>query len=116
MNVSWAQTPGSDEYTAWAIGTDGRRLSCNSTSSSCSIHGLQCGQIYEVALTSSAMGCDISAGSDYKVHAGRCRSFRKGWPSKFISPLQENTVFLLVQLPVNPRTPPWSKTAAATTP
>eukprot|EP00066_Takifugu_rubripes_P025494 XP_011614760.1 PREDICTED: fibronectin type III domain-containing protein 7-like [Takifugu rubripes] len=73
MNVSWAQTPGSDNYTAWAISTDGRRMSCNSTSNSCSIHNLQCGQIYEVAVTSSSMGCDIIAGSDYKVHSAPCK-------------------------------------------
>lgn len=71
MNVSWTQTPGSDSYTAWAISSDGRRMSCNSTSDSCSIHDLQCGEIYEVAVTSSSMGCDIIAGSDYKVHSGQ---------------------------------------------
>lgn len=76
MNVSWTQTPGSDNYTAWAMSTDGRRLSCNSTSNSCSIHNLHCGEIYEVAVTSSSsMGCDIIAGSDYKVHSGQCSSF-----------------------------------------
>lgn len=72
MNVSWTQTPGSNNYTAWAISTNGQRMSCNSTSNSCSIHNLQCGQIYEVAVTSSTMGCDIIAGSDYKVHSGQC--------------------------------------------
>lgn len=71
MNVSWTQTPGSDNYTAWAISTDGHRMSCNSTSDSCSIHGLQCGKIYEVAVTSSSMSCDIIAGSDYRVHSGQ---------------------------------------------
>lgn len=71
MNVSWTQTPGSNNYTAWAISTDGRRMSCNSTSNSCSIHNLQCGQIYEVAVTSSSMGCDIIASSNYNVHSGQ---------------------------------------------
>lgn len=71
MNVSWTQTPGSNNYTAWAISTDGRRMSCNSMSDSCSIHSLQCGKIYEVAVTSSSMSCDIIAGSDYKVHSGQ---------------------------------------------
>lgn len=71
MNVSWTQTPGSNNYTAWAISTDGSRMSCNSTSDSCSIHDLQCGQMYEVAVTSSSVGCEIIAGSDYKVHSGQ---------------------------------------------
>lgn len=74
MNVSWTQTAGSDDYTAWAISTDGHRASCNSTSNSCSIHALRCGKIYEVAVTSSSVHCKIIAGSDYKVLSGQCSS------------------------------------------
>lgn len=70
MKVNWTQTSGSDEYTAWAISTDGHRASCNSTSNHCSIHGLRCGRIYEVAVTSSSIGCEVIAGSDYKVQSG----------------------------------------------
>lgn len=70
MNVSWAQTPGSDDYTAWAISTDGHRACCNSTSNSCVITDLQCGKIYEMAVTSSSINCEIIAGSDYKVQSG----------------------------------------------
>ncbi|KAK5888908.1 hypothetical protein CesoFtcFv8_014958 [Champsocephalus esox] len=72
MNVSWAQTPGSDDYTAWAISTDGHRASCNSTSNFCSIHDLLCGKLYEVAVTSSSIHCEIIAGSDYKVQSAPC--------------------------------------------
>ncbi|KAK5919428.1 hypothetical protein CgunFtcFv8_023324 [Champsocephalus gunnari] len=72
MNVSWAQTPGSDDYTAWAISTDGHRASCNSTSNFCSIHDLLCGKLYEVAVTFSSIHCEIIAGSDYKVQSAPC--------------------------------------------
>lgn len=75
MNISWTRTPGSDNYTAWAISTDGRRMSCNSSSNCCSIHNLQCGEIYEVLVTSSSTGCDVIAGSDYKVHSGQWSLF-----------------------------------------
>lgn len=75
MNVSWTQTPGSDDYTAWAMSSEGHRTSCNSTSTSCSIHDLQCGQVYEVAVTSSSIDCKIIAGSDYKVQSGEFSSF-----------------------------------------
>lgn len=71
MSVSWTQTSGSHNYTAWAIGSQGHRMSCNSTFDSCSIHGLHCGELYEVAVASSSVDCDIIAGSDYKVHAGQ---------------------------------------------
>ncbi|XP_067460816.1 mucin-4-like [Thunnus thynnus] len=73
MTVSWTQTPGSDNYTAWAISTDGHRASCNSTSNSCSIYDLRCGQVYEVAVTSSSIHCKIIAGSDYKVQSAPCK-------------------------------------------
>ncbi|XP_074544742.1 uncharacterized protein LOC141804293 [Halichoeres trimaculatus] len=73
MNVTWTRTPGSDDYTAWAIGTDGHRASCNSSSDSCLIHGLQCGKVYEVAVTSSSIHCEVLAGSDYKVQSAPCK-------------------------------------------
>ncbi|XP_047445276.1 mucin-4-like [Mugil cephalus] len=73
LNVSWTQTQGSDDYTAWAISTDGHRASCNSTSNHCCIHGLHCGKIYEVAVTSSSIHCQIIAGSDYKVQSAPCK-------------------------------------------
>lgn len=115
MDVSWTQTPGSDNYTAWAIGTDGHRRSCNSTSDSCSIHDLQCGEVYEVAVTSSAMGCDIIAGSDYKLHSGQSRSSCENRIIRFVMCQggNWNCNFLFLQLPVNLRTPLSSKTAAA---
>ncbi|CAJ1072098.1 unnamed protein product%2C partial [Xyrichtys novacula] len=73
MDVSWTKTLGSDDYTAWAISTDGHRVSCNSTSDSCSIYDLQCGKVYEVAVTSSSIYCDIIAGSDYKIQSAPCK-------------------------------------------
>lgn len=72
LSVQWQQTPGDadDTYTALAIGNDGYQASCNSTSTSCSISNLQCGQTYEVAVTSSSINCSIIAGSDYRVQSG----------------------------------------------
>ncbi|XP_056277189.1 fibronectin-like [Pseudoliparis swirei] len=73
MNVSWTQTPGQDEYTAWAISPGGHRASCNSSFNSCSIHELRCGGVYEVAVTSSSIHCTIIAGSDYTVQSAPCK-------------------------------------------
>ncbi|XP_057713501.1 fibronectin type III domain-containing protein 7-like [Corythoichthys intestinalis] len=73
MNVSWSETPGSDNYTAWAISLEGHRTSCNSTYNNCSIQDLRCGHIYEVVVTSSSVHCEIIAGSDYKVQAAPCK-------------------------------------------
>ncbi|XP_017277744.1 serine-rich adhesin for platelets-like [Kryptolebias marmoratus] len=73
MAVKWNRTSGSDQYTAWAISKEGARLSCNTTSNNCSIHDLQCGLVYEVAVTSLSMNCEALAGSDYKVQSAPCR-------------------------------------------
>ncbi|XP_054624499.1 uncharacterized protein LOC129177418 [Dunckerocampus dactyliophorus] len=73
MNVSWSETPGSDNYTAWAISADRHTASCNSTYNNCSITDLQCGHVYEVVVTSSSVNCEIIAGSDYKVQAAPCK-------------------------------------------
>ncbi|XP_019712180.1 receptor-type tyrosine-protein phosphatase beta-like [Hippocampus comes] len=73
MNVTWSETPGTDNYTAWAISLEGHRASCNSTINNCSIRDLHCGHVYEVAVTSSSVQCEIIAGSDYKVQAAPCK-------------------------------------------
>ncbi|KAK6311083.1 hypothetical protein J4Q44_G00191380 [Coregonus suidteri] len=75
LAVQWQQTPGDgdDTYTALVIGSDGYQASCNSTSNSCSIFNLQCGQTYEVAVTSSSINCSIIAGSDYQVQSAPCK-------------------------------------------
>ncbi|XP_061652447.1 uncharacterized protein LOC133488520 [Phyllopteryx taeniolatus] len=73
MSVSWSETPGSDNYTAWAISVEGHRASCNSTFNKCSVHDLQCGHVYEVLVTSSSVQCEIIAGSDYKIQAAPCK-------------------------------------------
>ncbi|XP_036072425.1 uncharacterized protein LOC112147737 [Oryzias melastigma] len=72
INVNWTRTNGSEVYTAWAISADGHRASCNSTANSCSIHDLLCGKIYDVAVTSSSIKCQVIAGSDYKVQSYPC--------------------------------------------
>lgn len=70
--VSWQETLGSDNYTALAIGSNGHRVSCNTTSNSCSVQNLRCGLMYEVVVTSSFTQCDSIAGSDYQVLSGGC--------------------------------------------
>ncbi|KAK0153692.1 Fibronectin type III domain-containing protein 7 [Merluccius polli] len=53
LMVSWQETPGSDNYTALAIGSDGHRVSCNTTTNSCWVQDLQCGLTYGVVVKSS---------------------------------------------------------------
>ncbi|XP_030016445.1 uncharacterized protein LOC115437357 [Sphaeramia orbicularis] len=71
MSVSWSELPVSDDYTAWAI-SEGHNASCNSTSNFCSIHDLQCGQVYDVVVTASTIHCEVIAGSDYLIQSVPC--------------------------------------------
>ncbi|KAJ8357216.1 hypothetical protein SKAU_G00200100 [Synaphobranchus kaupii] len=72
LAVQWRETPGSDSYTALAIGSDGYRTSCNSTSTACSIHDLRCGETYNITVTTSSVNCSIIQGSDYQVQSAPC--------------------------------------------
>ncbi|XP_058265731.1 uncharacterized protein LOC131365857 [Hemibagrus wyckioides] len=71
LAVQWAAT-GNKTYTALAIGTDGTRPSCNTSSSSCTIQGLRCGRSYGIAVTTSNIHCTIQ-GSDLQVQTAPCK-------------------------------------------
>ncbi|XP_051736758.1 fibronectin type III domain-containing protein 7-like [Ctenopharyngodon idella] len=62
-----------DSYTALAIGTDGTRVSCNTSSTSCTIENLRCGHTYSIAVTTSQTNCGIIEGSDYHIETAPCQ-------------------------------------------
>ncbi|KAJ8274470.1 hypothetical protein COCON_G00090950 [Conger conger] len=72
LAVQWRESPGSDSYTALAIGSDGYRASCNSSSTSCSILDLRCGETYNITVTTSSVNCSVIQGSDYQVQSAPC--------------------------------------------
>ncbi|XP_077060714.1 uncharacterized protein fndc7b [Siphateles boraxobius] len=65
-----------DSYTALAIGTDGTRMSCNTSSTSCTIQNLRCGRTYSIAVTTSQINCGIIEGSDYHIETAPCQPQR----------------------------------------
>lgn len=76
LAVQWDASANSpDSYTALAIGTDGTRLSCNTSSTSCTIQNLSCGQTYGIAVTSSNINCGVIEGSDYQIETGKLTRF-----------------------------------------
>nr|XP_015211037.1 PREDICTED: uncharacterized protein LOC102685057 [Lepisosteus oculatus] len=72
LSVKWNESVGSDLYTALAIGSDGFRASCNTTDTKCNITGLECGQTYGIAVTTSSVKCSLIKGSDYKIQSAPC--------------------------------------------
>ncbi|KAJ3599685.1 hypothetical protein NHX12_033641 [Muraenolepis orangiensis] len=68
--VQWiAGTGGVASYTAMAIGSDGSRLSCNTTSSTCTISALRCGLTYSLAVIPSTANCGSIQSADYKIQS-----------------------------------------------
>lgn len=70
--VHWDPSPNNpDSYAALAIGADGTRVSCNTSSTSCTIQNLICGRTYSIAVTTSQINCGIIEGSDYHIETGK---------------------------------------------
>ncbi|XP_017573413.2 uncharacterized protein LOC108439482 [Pygocentrus nattereri] len=55
--VSWSLSDTADHYTAKALGPDGQSETCMSSSMSCGIATLQCGEKYNVTVTASSHLC-----------------------------------------------------------
>ncbi|XP_036412774.1 mucin-5AC-like [Colossoma macropomum] len=74
LAVQWQGTFGSDLYTAVATSISGHQASCNaSSSSSCSILGLRCGETYNVTVASSSSNCSIPQASVTQIQSVPCK-------------------------------------------
>ncbi|KAK6308776.1 hypothetical protein J4Q44_G00202390 [Coregonus suidteri] len=56
--VKWSESEGNpDSYTALAIGNDGSHLTCNTSSTACTISSLTCGITYSIDVTTANINC-----------------------------------------------------------
>ncbi|XP_034036687.1 fibronectin type III domain-containing protein 7-like [Thalassophryne amazonica] len=55
--VSWAPSDVAISYQVTAKAMDGQDLGCVTSSSNCSLHGLHCGQTYNLSVTASSHNC-----------------------------------------------------------
>jgi len=70
ISVSWETSQGSMSYIAVAENAQGRQWSCNTSSTTCQIPGLLCGQEYKVYVAGVDENC-IGAKSEEKIiHTG----------------------------------------------
>lgn len=58
--VSWEETEGVSSYMVQAFGPNGHKTLCNSTTSSCNLPSLHCGQLYNLTVTAQDGGCNSS--------------------------------------------------------
>lgn len=71
LSVSWQPSQGSLSYMAVTENAEGHRWSCNTSSTTCQISGLLCGQRYQVYAAGVDEKC-IGAKSNMEViHTGR---------------------------------------------
>lgn len=62
--VAWAPARGARNYSVQAVTDQGLTDACNTTGGSCFLHGLQCGQIYNVTIRAHNMACDDGVTSE----------------------------------------------------
>lgn len=55
--VSWRQARGAESYVVTAVGEDGHWVSCETAEHQCVLERLQCGQRYNVSLTTISGHC-----------------------------------------------------------
>lgn len=70
MTVTWPANPDAESFHVRAETSGGAFLSCDSTSTSCSISGLPCGQSYSVTVTSVRGGCESQPSTAVNVTSG----------------------------------------------
>lgn len=58
--VSWEETEGVSSYVVQAFGPNDHKTLCNSTTSSCKLPNLHCGQLYNLTVTAQDGQCDSS--------------------------------------------------------
>ncbi|KAI5096119.1 hypothetical protein C0J45_14549, partial [Silurus meridionalis] len=70
--VSWSSSNGSLGYYASAVNAQGDIRQCNSTGTSCSIAGLQCGIVYNFTVQATNGVCNSSRSSEVQKKSGPC--------------------------------------------
>lgn len=70
-SLSWDESQGAVEYFACAQSLDGDALYCNSTVNSCTIEGLECGDIYNFSVEASNGICNSSFSPPVEKGAGK---------------------------------------------
>lgn len=76
--VSWSASVAAENYSVTALGSGGQVVSCSTQQNRCNISSLYCGQLYELALTTTNQQCEITTAinvtfqsSEYAKHHGK---------------------------------------------
>lgn len=70
--VLWGASKGTQSYSVQAVTDQGLTVTCNTTTTSCALTGLQCGQIYNVTVAAHNLACNNSVTSEtYHLMTGQ---------------------------------------------
>ncbi|XP_043942820.1 uncharacterized protein LOC122814297 [Protopterus annectens] len=70
--ISWEQSEGALFYAAFAEDSEGNSVSCNTSSTTCDINSLQCGQSYTVSVIASDNICSSAENETFTVSTAPC--------------------------------------------
>ncbi len=71
-SVSWAASSGLvSYYTVTAVDDNRHTLTCNSSSTSCDISGLACGQAYNVSVIAMSVDCTGQRSEVRRINTGK---------------------------------------------
>ncbi|TKS74220.1 Fibronectin type III domain-containing protein 7 [Collichthys lucidus] len=62
--VQWDTTAGADYYTVEGLTSQGRRVSCSTTDTDCTLYNMGCGQVYNISVTANNEACNGSTSTE----------------------------------------------------
>lgn len=78
--VTWDASQGAKYYTAVAVGGGGHRSECTTNGTSCSLAGLQCGEVYSIGVSVADDDCTGQQSDTVSLNTRKTRkSTRNIW-------------------------------------
>ncbi|XP_071392950.1 fibronectin-like [Centroberyx affinis] len=71
-DVTWVASLGAINYTAVAVSGGGHRSECSTNDTSCSLHGLQCGEVYTIGVAAVDDSCSSQQSQTFSLHTVPC--------------------------------------------
>ncbi|XP_071342815.1 uncharacterized protein [Trachinotus anak] len=76
--ISWSLADGASSYAVTAVSADGNRASCRTNESQCEVMELQCGQTYNISLTTISDQCETVTHTNVSFSTRPCKPLHVG--------------------------------------
>ncbi|KAK1803500.1 hypothetical protein P4O66_020926, partial [Electrophorus voltai] len=71
-HVQWLSDGGVESYQVHVVGTRGHMAGCNTTRTSCDVHNLLCGDVYNVSVIATSNVCSVTKNAAAQLSSGPC--------------------------------------------